>query len=128
MENAKMNLLYLGEPLLDSYIVWCLKQSKKFGRIDHLLKSTLDVVHVSMNPLPDKIVLKCDYQDNELEWTKRYALDIPRIFITCFYCDTKVPAYKKLGKVFHIDKAILDKDILLESLVEVILKGTNYGY
>ena len=124
----KMNLLYLGEPFLDSYVVWCLRESNKFGRIDHLIKSTLDVVHVSMSQLPDKIILKCDYLDGELEWTKRYALDIPRIFITCFYCEEKIPTYKKLGNIFHIDKAFLNKDLLLETLVSSVLEGTNYEF
>jgi len=126
-ETEKLNLLYLGEMLLESYIVWCLRESKQFNRVDHLTSTTLDFTHVAMDPQPDKIIVKCDYLGKELEWSGRYALDIPRLFITCTYCEPKLPAYRSIGNVFHIDKALEDeKDLLLENLVKSILEGTDY--
>lgn len=116
-----MRILYLGELIPESMISWCLRESKEFERVDHLTKPTLQLAHVSMNPLPDKIVLKCDFENNELGWSKRYPLEIPKIFVYCKFCFHKFGDYTKLGYTFDIDKAIeVKKDIFLNSLVQLI--------
>jgi len=123
-----MQLLYLGEYILDSHVADCLRQSGKFDRVDHLLKTTLDYMHVGMNPQPDAILLACDSTDHELEWAKRYALDIPKIFIYCDLCEHKIPEYLKLGKTFSLYEAFRSYDLDLDSLVQLVLKETNHEH
>jgi len=113
-----MRLLYLGEIIQDSYVTWCLRQSQKFERIDHFTKSTLNFTHVHMNPLPDSIIIKCDWEDHELGWSKRYALDIPKVFVVCDSCLRKINQYMELGEIFNIDYAMKSNDLMLETLVK----------
>lgn len=121
-----MRLLYMGEILAEeSYILWCIRQSRLFERVDHLTKPTLDFTHVHMNPLPDGLIFKCDFDGHELEWSKRYSVEIPRVFVCCEWCKEKVPEYGKLGYVYKLDEAINNKDLLLESLVETIVRACN---
>ncbi len=118
-----MRLLYLGEYIQDSFIKWCLDYSNKFDRIDHLTKPSLNLTHFSMNPLPDTIVFKCDYDDGELVWDKRYSQEIPKIFVACDHCLHKMDEYLESGKVFMVDRALQQKDMFLQSLVEMILQN-----
>ena len=124
-----MRVIYLGEIIPDSYISWCLRHSKQFERVDHLTKPTLSFTHISVDPLPDRIVLKCDYEDNELDWANRYSPEIPKIFVYCKYCKHKVMDYSKKGHAYNIDDAIeVKKDILLNSLVQLIQGANNAQY
>lgn len=121
-----MRLLYLGEILAqESYILWCLKQSNLFERIDHFTKPTLDYTHVHMNPLPDGIVLKCDFEGHELEWNKRYSIEIPRVFVYCKWCQEKIMEYGKYGVAYNMDDAINQQDLMLESLANTIMRVCN---
>lgn len=120
-----MHLLYLGELLEDSCIVSSLKHSKQFDRITHFTKGTLDYTHVGMNPLPDAIVLKCDWENHELQWVKRYSPEIPKIFIVCTDCLNKLQSYMQLGDVFNLDAVTLQHDLHLTGLVDMILRRVD---
>ena len=121
-----MRLLYLGELIMDSYVTWCLEQSGQFDIVHHFTKPTLQFGHINVNPLPDKILLKCDYEGEELEWARRYSLEIPKIFISCYQCEHKIPIYEKFGEIFHIDKALVNHDFLLKELITLV-KGEDYN-
>jgi hypothetical protein len=115
-------LLYLGEYTTGSYITWCLFQSGHFSRIDHLTKPTLQIGHISMNPQPDGILIKCDWEDNDLEWAKRYAVEIPKIFVVCDMCVRKVLDYSRWGKVYRFEDAIHKHDLFMKSLTKLVLE------
>ena len=119
-----MHIAYLGEPTMDSYIVDCLIDSCEFVRVDHFTKPTLELTHIHMNPQPDVIVLKCDCDNKELEWAKRYAVDIPKIFVVCDMCTHKFVSYLKLGSVYYLDAALHERDMELESLIKLIKETT----
>lgn len=116
-----MRLLYLGEYIQSSMIVWSLQHSNKFERIDHLVKPTLDYCHVDVVPDPDLICIKCDFDDHELRWARRYGKDIPKLFITCDFCIRKLASYMEMGKVFNLMDAINNKDMMLDTLVNAII-------
>jgi hypothetical protein len=115
-----MRVLYLGELLPDSYVVDCLQSSGKFTRVDHLPKPSLDLGHISVNPQPDIICVRCDLEGHELEWASRYAADIPKVFITCDECAHKFSQYITVGEVYYIDGT--NDDLMLESLVGMLLE------
>jgi len=117
-----MRLLYLGEWTQNSMIVWSLQQSNKFERIDHLVKPTLDYCHVDVVPDPDLICIKCDFQDHDLKWARRYGAEIPKLFITCDHCLSKFASYMEMGKVYNLMGALKNNDLMLDSLVEAILR------
>jgi len=117
-----MRLLYLGEFTQASMIVWSLQHSKKFERIDHLVKPTLDYCHVDVVPDPDLICIKCDWEGHDLKWARRYGAEIPKLFITCDHCLSKFASYMEMGKVYNLMGAIKQNDLMLDSLVEAILR------
>lgn len=118
-----MRLLYLGEITTNSMFVDLLIASGRYQRVDHFIKSTLDYVHMGMNPQPDAIVIKCDWENNELEWAKRYSAEIPKLFIVCDEClENKCLEYRKLGHIYSIDAAIKLGDLKFISLLTLIDK------
>lgn len=121
-----MRVLYLGERFTDSYIADCLRISGEFERVDHLVKPTLEFGHISMNPQPDVIVLKCDWEDQELGWSDRYAKDIPKIFIACDHCTYKIEEYAKRGQAFMIEPLLRKaEDLYLRTVVDTIIKAVD---
>lgn len=116
-----MRILYLGEASPESYIADTLRGCGKFDRVDHLTKPTLAFGHVSMSPCPDVIILKCDWEQNELDWVKRYSPEIPKIFVVCDMCTAKIAEYAKHGNVYYVDAAIRSfHDLELTGLITMI--------
>lgn len=114
------SILYLGEYTFESYITDCLEELGKSIRINHFTKPSLDYINIQVDPVPDLLLIKCDWEDHELNWNKIYSLDIPRTFISCNECLRKLPIYQEYGKVFNIDNAINNKDLSLNSLIDLI--------
>jgi hypothetical protein len=75
-----------------------------------------------MNPLPDIILIKCDWEDHELAWVKRYSIEIPKIFVVCDLCLRKAESYIQLGDIYNIDMAMNNKDISLSALINMITR------
>ena len=117
-----MRLLYLGEMLMDSRFIDCLTNSNRYERIDHLTKPTLDYTHISMNPQPDVIIIKCDWQGHEIEWAHRYSPEIPKLFLVCQDCKEKQEQYHELGDIYDIDLAIKQGDFGFTSLLNALIK------
>lgn len=115
------NLLYLGEYVTDSYVVECLRKTGLFNRIDHLTKPTLELTHISINPQPDLILLKCDWENNELKWGQRYSPEIPKIFVICNLCISKLDKYQAFGNIYLIEDAFSKEDFTLMSLAQLVL-------
>jgi hypothetical protein len=126
-----LNLLYLGGYVQDNHTVQILRELGEFGRVTYLIKSTLDYTHIHMNPLPDVIILQCDWEDHELEWVKRYALEIPKIFVVCQDCSPKYEDYTQFGEIYNSEIAILQGDFYLSGLIDMIRRledNENKGF
>ena len=113
-------LAYLGEMLQEGHIWWCLNNSKHYDQVWHFTKPTLSFTHVSLNPLPDALILKCHWTDDELTWSKRYSNEIPKVFVCCTPCLRKVNDYVALGYIYNFDNAIKEQDFMLTSLIKLI--------
>ena len=116
----KPHILYLGDPIQQTPIYYCLERSDKFGRITHLTKPTLSFTHVDVKPNPEVILLKCDWEGGELSWTNRYDASIPKIFVICGHCLYKGDDYLKHGHMYNFESAMANGDMFLNSLVELV--------